>query len=226
MSSPSYSFVIPVLNDCTALERLLPVLRRQFPAAEVLVVDGGSTDTSVVKALHDGVQLLIGAPGRAAQMNLGARAASGDYLLFLHADTRPRFSEELLEKWMSVQPLWGFCRVRLSGEGAALRVIESAMNVRSRLTRVATGDQLLVVQRNWFLEQGAFAEQPLMEDVELCKRLRRMASPTRLDAVVQTSSRRWEEQGVASTVLRMWALRLAYVCGVSPLRLWRHYYGR
>jgi len=221
----AYSIVIPVLNECDASEHLLPALRRQFPAAEVLVVDGGSTDSSVARALRSSDQLLICKPGRASQMNLGARAARGRYLLFLHADTLPLFSEELLLNWMAMQFRWGFCRVQLSGAGAALRIIECAMNVRSRLTGVATGDQLLVVRRDWFLEQGAFAEQPLMEDVEICKRLRRIVSPAVLDAVVQTSSRRWEEQGVVSTVLRMWALRLAYVCGVSPRRLWQFYYG-
>lgn len=222
---PRYSFVIPVLNEAQALTALLPSLRQSFPGAEVLVVDGGSEDGSVKAAMPWCKQLLLSPRGRAHQMNLGARAARGDYLLFLHADTQPLFSASRLEDWMAGQPLWGFCRVRLSGAGWALRVIERAMNLRSRLTHVATGDQVLMVRRDWFLDQGAFAGIPLMEDVEACKRLRRVAAPRLFTGLAVTSSRQWEERGVLATVLRMWALRLAYWSGVSPTRLWRHYYG-
>ncbi|MBN7797959.1 TIGR04283 family arsenosugar biosynthesis glycosyltransferase [Parahaliea mediterranea] len=225
MSSPSYSFVIPVLNEARGLRALLPRLRAQFPAAELLLVDGGSDDGSVAVAMPRCDRLLLSPPGRAKQMNLGARAARGDYLLFLHADTVPLFDEALLATWLAARPQWGFCRVRLSGRAPALRLIEGAMNLRSRLTRVATGDQLLMVRRDAFLARGAFAEIPLMEDVEVCKRLRVDSAPRPFAGTVLTSSRRWEEGGVVSTVLRMWGLRLAYVCGVSPQRLWRYYYG-
>lgn len=220
-----YSFVIPVLNEAAALPSLLQQLRRQFPAAELLVVDGGSDDGSVAAAMRLCDRLLLSPPGRAAQMNLGARAARGDYLLFLHADTRPLFDEAALGQWLGGEPAWGFCRVRLSGATPALRLVGGAMNLRSRLTRVATGDQLLMVRSEVFHGRGGFADIPLMEDVELSKRLRRELSPAPFRGRVLTSSRRWEARGVLPTVLRMWGLRLAYVLGVSPQRLWRHYYG-
>lgn len=225
MSSPSYSFVIPVLNEAQGLRTLLPHLRARFPAAELLLVDGGSEDGSVAAAMPRCDRLLLSPPGRATQMNLGARAARGDYLLFLHADTVPQFDEKALAAWFATRPQWGFCRVRLSGRTPALRLIEWAMNLRSRLTRIATGDQLLMVRRDTFLAGGAFADIPLMEDVEVCKRLRAACAPVPFAGSVLTSSRRWEEGGVLSTVLRMWGLRLAYACGVPPQRLWRHYYG-
>ncbi|WP_220463559.1 TIGR04283 family arsenosugar biosynthesis glycosyltransferase [Sediminihaliea albiluteola] len=221
-----YSIVIPVLNEAEALSQLLASLRQQCPSAEILVVDGGSADDSVRVALRGADQVLLSKPGRARQMNLGARAAKGGYLLFLHADSQLLFDETLVLKWIKQQPLWGFCRVRLSGDHLAFRVIERAMNIRSTCTQVATGDQLLAVERERFLTEGGFADLPLMEDVEFCKRWRKISIANCLPATVKTSSRRWEERGIARTVLQMWGLRLAYVCGVSPQRLWQFYYGR
>lgn len=222
---PAYSFIIPALNEQAGIATLLIHLRAKFPAAECLVVDGGSSDNTVACAMPHASQLLLGPRGRAAQMNLAARAARGEYLLFLHADSYPTFTAADLERELAGAPTWGFYRARLSGHQRAFRVIEAAMNLRSRLTRVATGDQLILVHRDLFQQQGGFREIPLMEDVELCKRLRNHSAPRMLDGWVQTSSRRWEEGGITATVLQMWCLRLAYFCGVSPQRLWRHYYG-
>ena len=157
-------------------------------------------------------------------MNLGARAATGTWLCFLHADSMPGASEEELQRVLGSAE-WGFCRVRLSGSAAVFRVIEWFMNQRSRLTGVATGDQMLIVRRETFEAEAGFADIPLMEDVELCKRLRRRSRPVVIRSPVETSSRRWETRGVVSTVVQMWSLRLAYVMGVSPQTLWRRYYG-
>lgn len=221
----SLSFIVPVLNEAAAIAPLLRDLRERYPGAELLVVDGGSTDHTVTAAGPHCDRVLQSATGRALQMNAGARDAVGDYVFFLHADSSPNVPLARLLLYLSARPAWGFCPVRLSGTRRAFRVIEWFINCRSRLTRIATGDQMLFVQRELFLALGGYDAIPLMEDVALCKRLRPLAAPLVLDEPVQTSSRRWEQRGVARTVLQMWGLRLAYFAGVSPARLWRHYYG-
>jgi rSAM/selenodomain-associated transferase 2 len=222
----SVTFVIPVLNEEAMIAGLLRELRTRYPDSELIVVDGGSSDRSVTLALPLCDQLLLSERGRARQMNLGARVASSPYVFFLHADTRPGVSRVALEACLKRQPLWGFCRIQLSGTRPCFRVIEWFMNQRSRLTRIATGDQMLFVQKGVFEQTGGFDAIPLMEDVAWCKRLRRMAAPLIVQEPVVASSRRWEEGGVLATVVRMWALRLAYFLGVAPVTLWRHYYGR
>lgn len=212
-------------NEEGVIGPLLADLKSRFAGCELIVVDGKSTDRSFHEALALADVVLLGAPGRALQMNLGAACARGRYLFFLHADTRPCFSLAQLQGAMLSAAGWGFCQVRLSGANSALRLIEWGMNIRSRLTRVATGDQLIFVSRELFMKTQGFAPLPLMEDVELCKRLRRTEKPVMLDAVVCTSSRRWEQRGILRTVLTMWWLRLLYRFGVSPVRLRRLYYG-
>lgn len=220
------TFVIPTLNESAAIAGLLRDLQQRYPGCERVVVDGGSTDETVKSAMPLCDQLLIGAPGRAMQMNLGAQVAGGDFLFFLHADTRPLISLAALEAVLASGPDWGFSPVRLSGQRLAFRVIEWFINQRSTLTRVATGDQMIFARRALFERAGGFADIDLMEDVALCKSLRATARPAVLPQPVVTSSRRWEEGGIVRTIARMWALRLAYVCGASPATLWRHYYGR
>ncbi|MFT6285694.1 MAG: rSAM/selenodomain-associated transferase 2 [Alcanivorax sp.] len=219
------SFVIPTLNEGARIKRMLQTLAQDYPGAERIVVDGGSSDGTVAEVLASGAVLLRSDSGRARQMNLGADAASGDYIFFVHADTCPPTNPQSLTGVLDNAPQWGFFRIRLSGDGVALRVIEGCINLRSRLTRVATGDQMLFVRADLFARLGGFAPIPLMEDVELSKRLRRTASPAIIVDPVETSSRRWRERGIMRTVLQMWALRLAYFCGVHPDRLWRRYYG-
>lgn len=222
----SVGFVIPVLNEQERIADLLGYLREHFPASELTVVDGGSDDRTVAAALPLCTRLLRGEPGRALQMNLGAVATETDYLCFLHADSRPGVTAAQLQARLASGPPWGFCRVRLSSPDRVYRVIEWFMNLRSRLTAVATGDQMLFLQRAVFERTGGFDDIPLMEDVAYSKRLRRLAPPLVVTEPVLSSSRRWEQRGVVRTVLSMWALRLAYFAGVSPRRLWRHYYGR
>jgi rSAM/selenodomain-associated transferase 2 len=226
VESPPFSFVIPVLNEQDSIASLLQNLAQQYPECELVVVDGGSSDETVARALPLCSNLLTGPPGRASQMNLGARAASGCHIFFLHADTLPSSNLAQLSAVLATRPRWGFFRAQLSGEHWIYRVIESGMNLRSRITRVATGDQTLFVDRDLLAQTGGYADIPLMEDIEFCKRLRRLYSPTIISQPVVTSSRRWETRGVCRTVLQMWALRLAYMLGVSPQRLWQYYYGR
>ena len=223
---PSCSCIVPVLNEQAQIGDLLHLLRQKFPEAELVLVDGGSSDETVALATPLCDQLLHSPVGRATQMNLGASVAGGDYLFFLHADTSPEFDDAVLQTLLLDRPSWGFCQVRLSGGARALRVVESSMNWRSRLSSVATGDQMLWLRRDLFEQLGGYAAIPLMEDVDLCKRLRCHAKPVVIHKGVCTSSRRWESSGIALTVIRMWALRLAYSCGVAPKTLWRFYYGQ
>ena len=206
--SVGVSFVIPVLNEEGAVADLLRDLRQRYPHSQLIVVDGGSRDRTVALALPLCDQLLLMATGRARQMTLGGQVACMPYVCFLHADSRPGVSASALEAYLVARPAWGFCRVRLSGERLPFRIIEWFMNQRSRITAVATGDQMVFVQKTVFDESGGFDDIPLMEDVAYCKRLRRLQAPVIIEAPVLTSSRRWEESGVA------------------PATLWRYYYGR
>lgn len=217
------TFVIPVLNEAGTIGPLLTMLEIRYPGSERLVVDGGSVDNTVVEARPLCHRVIHSKPGRALQMDEGARAASGTYLFFLHADTLPTIGVGDLQQCLDLAPVWGFFRVQLSGANWMFRIIEWAINLRSSFSRVATGDQMIFVSRELYQSSGGFAHIPLMEDVEYCKRLRRIASPVLVPQVVKTSSRRWEQGGIVNTVVRMWCLRLGYFLGVSPARLKAYY---
>jgi len=223
MNATLISFVVPVLNEAGKIGPLLAHLRSHYPGSQCVVVDGGSSDNTVSEARLEGALVYTSEPGRAVQMNHGAKQAQGRYVFFLHADTLPTICAEDLQRALEGDPMWGFFRVRLSGSHWMFRLIERAMNVRSRLSRVATGDQLLFIRLDLFTRTGGYKAIPLMEDIEYSKRLRHIARPTVLAQVVETSSRRWESQGIVFTVVRMWCLRLAYFLGVSPARLKAHY---
>ncbi len=221
------SIIIPCLNeeqyirDC--ILRLQPLRER---GCEVIVVDGGSTDKTVPLAAALADHLLHSEPGRARQMNLGAGHASGEWLLFLHTDTRlPAVIKDWIDNLYQASFQWGFFALRLSACHWPYRFIERAINLRSKTTGIATGDQCVFIRRLLFEEHKGFADIPLMEDVEFSRRLRRLAKPWFWKNPVTTSSRRWEQQGILKTVLLMWWLRLAFFLGVSPQRLHKIYYG-
>jgi rSAM/selenodomain-associated transferase 2 len=227
--APPLSIVIPVLNEAALLRTFLTGLRASFPSAELVLVDGGSRDHTVRIALREGATVLMSAPGRSRQMNLGAAAARAEWVLFLHADSRLTFGEADVRRELESaagRNAWGFFSVKLKGRSRLLPVVAWLMNRRSRLTHVATGDQGLFLRTDAFRRLGGFAAIPLMEDVEICKRLRRLSAPLCSRLTLVASDRRWDEQGAMLTIIRMWALRLAYWCGVSPERLWQYYYGR
>ncbi|PKM23747.1 MAG: glycosyl transferase [Gammaproteobacteria bacterium HGW-Gammaproteobacteria-13] len=223
--TPLLSVVIPVRNEAQALPGLLDDLTDlRAIGAELILVDGGSSDGTCELALGRVDQLLRTAPGRALQMNAGAAVACGEYLWFVHADTRIS-TESLtsLQQALSQRPLWGRFDVRLSGPGLALRVIGAMINLRSRLSGIASGDQGIFVARQHFEAMGGYAQMPLMEDLQLCRRLKALARPRCLRPPLSTSSRRWEQHGIWRTVVLMWCLRLAYYCGASPEKLARQY---
>ena len=225
--APTFSIIIPVLNEASNLEGLLLSLQKFRDAGvELILADGGSSDDSVIVAKPLVTQVVISETGRATQMNAGAAKASGDVLIFLHADTQLSQSSirTLAREWARQDRQWGRFDVRLSGKHFLFRVIEFMMNLRSKLTGIATGDQGIFVERALFVQLGGFANIPLMEDVELSKRLKRYSKPICVNKPVTTSSRRWEEKGVVSTILLMWRLRLAYFLGCSPSALMARYY--
>lgn len=156
-------------------------------------------------------------------MNTGARHAKGKYLWFLHADSKVDFDfESIIESGLKNKK-WGWFNVRLSNTKIIFRVIESMMNYRSKITSVATGDQGIFIHKNIFIEQGLFPSIALMEDVKFSKKIRSSASPFISDTPLETSARRWEENGPIRTIFKMWTLRLLFFLGASPNWLNKQY---
>ena len=221
----SVSIIIPAYNEASQLELSLKNLFDEMPEnpeVEVILSDGGSTDNTLDIAKNYPCRILSSDIGRAKQMNSASRHANGDFLLFLHADS------SLPDNWLNqVQGSlkWGFFPVKLSGQHWLLRVIERTINLRSRISRVATGDQGLYFSRSFFQALEGFPDIPIMEDIAISKRARKISEPSIGQYPVITSSRRWEQQGIIKTVLLMWGLRLAYWLGISPNRLHRIYQG-
>jgi rSAM/selenodomain-associated transferase 2 len=220
----SLSIVIPVLDEARGIAAALAALgplREQ--GVEVVVVDGGSgDDTRSLAGAH--CDRVVEAPrGRGAQMNAGARAARGEFLVFLHADTRlPADGARAIREALA-NAEWGRFDVAIEGADRLLALVATMMNVRSRLTGIATGDQAIFARRAAFEAVGGFPEIALMEDVALCKRLRRRSRPVCLRERVTTSARRWRRHGTLRTIFLMWRLRLAYALGADPRRLARRY---
>lgn len=183
----------------------------------VLVVDGGSTDTTAAIAGPLCDALLRAPAGRASQMNAGARACDAPVLLFLHADTLlPADATEQIETAVHTGALWGRFDVTIIGRSRWLPVVGAMMNWRSRWTGIATGDQAIFVRKATFDAIGGFANIPLMEDIELSRRLRVLGRPACLHSRVQTSGRRWDERGALRTIVLMWRLRWRFWRGESP----------
>ncbi len=216
-----YSVIIPALNEAdyigATLERLQPARARGH---EVILVDGGSADDTCGVA-EGGVDCILQCgPNRGAQMNQGAQAARGDILLFLHADTlAPHDFDSILDDRGVCGNAWGSFDVRLSGSHFMFRCIERMMNLRSRLTGIVLGDQAIFTGRRLFNRLNGYADIPLMEDIELTRRLKNISSPIRIGRPVVSSSRRWEQRGIATTILLSWKLRCCYAVGADPHKL-------
>lgn len=226
MTHRQISIIVPALNEAGGIrECLLSLQAFRQQGHEVLLVDGGSQDDTceLAKPLVD--RVLTGAGGRAAQMNLGASVAGGDILWFLHADSLALSSMAgLIQSALSAGQHWGRFDVRLFPSSPLLLLVARLMNLRSRVSGICTGDQGIFICKQVFVLVGGFPPQPLMEDVEISRRLKRVfGSPCCLNACLQTSSRRWRERGILKTILLMWRLRLAYFFGVSPESIARLY---
>ena len=222
MTARGLSIIMPVLNEAAgvaaAVQTLAPLVAR---GAQLLLADGGSADDTLTRAQTCAVQIISTQRGRALQMNAGAQLATGGVLLFLHADTRLPANADVLiaEALASGAQVWGRFDVRIDGQPRLLRIVAWMMNVRSRWSGIATGDQAIFMTRAAFDTAGGFPVQPLMEDIEMSRRLLRLSPPACLRARVLTSGRRWERSGIWRTILLMWRLRFAYWRGVAPERL-------
>jgi len=222
------SVVMPVLNEADGIEEALAALAPlRARGVEVAVADGGSSDATVALA-RPLADLVVAAPrGRGAQMNAGAAASNGDVLLFLHADTRlpgdadALIRDGLIRSGYNSGPFWGRFDVRIAGAHPLLSIIAAMMNLRSRLTGIATGDQAIFMSRAAF--GPGFPDIALMEDIAMAKRLKRIGPPLCIASPVVTSGRRWEKHGVMKTIFLMWWLRLAYFFGANPAWLARSY---
>lgn len=218
---PALSIVIPALNEAAGIEALLQSLRPlRARGVEIVLADGGSADGTAERAAPWADAVTVSARGRAVQMNTAAALARADALLFLHADTRlPPQADVYVLQALAEGACWGRFDVRIEGRPWMLRVVAAAMNLRSRLSGIATGDQAIFVTREAFERVGGFPVQPLMEDIEISCRLGRIGRPACLRARVCTSGRRWEQRGVWRTIVLMWRLRWRYWRGESPARL-------
>ena len=224
--SANLTIIIPVLNEGSVIARLLASLALfRERDVEVVVVDGGSKDGTSAGAGSGADQLIVAHRGRARQMNAGAVAAHGQVLLFLHADTRlPTNADSLVLNGLAATGLeWGRFDVRIDGASRWLPFVAWLMNLRSRATGIATGDQAMFITRHAFDALGGFPDQALMEDVELSSRLLRRGRPLCLRPPVVTSGRRWVSRGIWRTIVLMGWIRLLYFFGVTPDRLARLY---
>ncbi|AUM14841.1 hypothetical protein Kalk_04155 [Ketobacter alkanivorans] len=219
--------VMPVLNEAAGIERnldrLFHLLNDQW---QVVVVDGGSTDDTLLKLQAFPVKVISSQAGRARQMNAGANSVSGELIVFLHADTQlPDDFMPQMNKFIHSRCMWGRFDVELDDPRWLFKIISWFINQRSWITGVCTGDQALFLRRELFTRLKGYVDIPLMEDVEFTLRARKVTRPYRITAPVLTSARRWIRHGPVKTVLLMWWLRLAFRFGVSPQRLHSWYYG-
>ncbi len=223
--NPILSIIIPTLNEYSdiqkTLQQLLP-FRQQH--VEIIVVDGGSSDNTVCLAEQFADTVITTEAGRANQMNRGADLAHGRYILFLHADTQlPLNASVCLINAFQRDIIWGYFEIKLSGHHCLFRIIETMINIRSRLSQIATGDQAIFVRRDQFKKMGGYPDIPLMEDIALSRSLKKVGAPCCVSERVITSSRRWERRGILRTILLMWLLRLNYFFGADPGMLARWY---
>ena len=219
------SIVMPVLDEAAEIDAALAALAPlRADGQQLIMVDGGSRDGTMAQCGGRTDELLQAPRGRASQMNSGAARAQGDVLLFLHADTRlPSGADVAIEQAVRAGAQWGRFDVTITGRSPMFAVIAALMNLRSRWSSIATGDQAIFVRRDLFERIGGYADLPLMEDIDLCKRLRACSAPACLRQRVSTSGRRWERDGVWRTMILMWRLRWRYWRGEPAEALARAY---
>jgi rSAM/selenodomain-associated transferase 2 len=221
------SIIIPTLNEESFLEKNLSLLSYQLSAIsyqsfEIIIADGGSKDKTVELARRFTDKVCISAAGRGTQMNEGASHSTGDWLLFLHADSL--ISESGIQRMLEImnseqRVIGGAFRLKIDSDKIPYKVISSVANIRSRILGIAYGDQGIFVRKNIFYAIGGYSDMPIMEDVDFVKRLKENGKFIILDEHIATSSRRWEREGILYTTIRNWILISLYMMGVSPNRL-------
>jgi rSAM/selenodomain-associated transferase 2 len=218
------SVIVPVLNEEKSIAASLMELQRLKPE-EMIIVDGGSSDETREICQRFGVELYPSPPGRARQMNFGAQRATGDVLLFLHADTRlpPSAFDDIRTALQDRKVLGGRFDIQLDSPRPLVKLIGFMISLRSRLSKVGTGDQAIFVRRETFAELSGYPDIPLMEDVAFSRALKRRGAVACLRSRVVSSARRWEMDGIVRTILKMWTLKTLYLLGISPVRLKRYY---
>ncbi|HYA14281.1 MAG TPA: TIGR04283 family arsenosugar biosynthesis glycosyltransferase [Syntrophales bacterium] len=226
--TPEFSFIIPVWNEESVILRTIEhILSLQSAAgAEIIVVDGDPAGKTMEIARRASVKTVISERGRGSQMNHGAALAAGNILIFLHADTRlPPYALGLIDTVMRDESCTaGAFDLAIDSERPVFRLIEKAASLRSRLTRVPYGDQAVFMRKDVFNELGGFRNIPIMEDVEIMRRIKRRGGKICIiDKAVRTSSRRWDREGIVYTTLRNWLLITLYLLGVKPEKLVKFY---
>ena len=219
------SVIVPMLNEAPVIARTLSAIRHGAPSAQIIAVDGGSTDGGIEVA-RPRCDLLLDSPrGRALQMNAGATRASGDALVFVHADTivPVTFARDIEGALADPEVVGGRFDVRLDDNHPLCVLIGTLISLRSRISSTGTGDQAIFARRAIFESLGGFPDMPICEDLDFARRLKRAGPVACLRSKVTTSARRWRKGGIVRTVLRMWTIRLLYLAGVSPMRLARMY---
>jgi rSAM/selenodomain-associated transferase 2 len=219
------SIIMPFLNEIEELKHSLPAL---YPLLnnghELILVDGGSRDGGSVFARKWATRVVMSGPGRALQMNAGAELANHEILVFLHADTQlPLEADKCILRALEGSAQWGFFSVKMINPSWRYRILSKLMNLRSRLTHIATGDQTLFMYRSSFEKVGAYDRIALMEDIVISAKLKHLTEPAIIENPVLTSARRWEKHGFFLTILKMWFLRAAFALGMSPATLARLY---
>lgn len=220
------SIIIPVYNEMSTLPKLLGKLSSILALGhELIIVDGGSSDSTIQEINFAEAKVIKTGKGRAVQMNAGAAISSGDILWFLHADSDLVLPvEEYIALLQGLNDqAWGRFNIRLSGKKVVFRLIEYLMNFRSCFSGISTGDQGIFISRQLFDRVNGFSDILIMEDINICMKLKKLMKPDCLKAILITSSRKWEQQGVIATIILMWRMRVLYFMGVSPEKLAKLY---